>query len=76
MGGGVASPDGQRSNSCIIAYPEMNFSSFHTSTSYHSLHRIANMDNRSCNTPGVYIMLDNEYGFKHVISVDKTDAKF
>jgi hypothetical protein len=29
-----------------------------------------------CNTPGVYILLDNEYGFKHVISVDKTDAKF
>jgi hypothetical protein len=21
-----------------------------------------------CNTPGVYILLDNEYGFKHVIS--------
>jgi hypothetical protein len=29
-----------------------------------------------CNTPGVYILLDNEYGFKHVILVDKTDAKF
>jgi hypothetical protein len=29
-----------------------------------------------CNTPGVYILLDNEYGFKHVISVDKTYAKF
>jgi hypothetical protein len=29
-----------------------------------------------CNTPGVYIPLDNEYGFKHVISVDKTYAKF
>jgi hypothetical protein len=29
-----------------------------------------------CNTPGVYISLDNEYGFKHVISVDKTNAKF
>jgi hypothetical protein len=29
-----------------------------------------------CNTPGVYIPLDNEYGFKHVISVDKADAKF
>jgi hypothetical protein len=28
-----------------------------------------------CNTPGVYIPLDNEYGFKHVISVNKTDAK-
>jgi hypothetical protein len=28
------------------------------------------------NTPCVYIPLDNEYGFKHVISVDKTDAKF
>jgi hypothetical protein len=28
------------------------------------------------NTPSVYIPLDNEYGFKHVISVDKTDAKF
>ena len=24
-----------------------------------------------CNTPGVYVPLDNEYGFKHVISVDK-----
>jgi hypothetical protein len=29
-----------------------------------------------CNTPGVYIPLENEYGFKHIISVDKTDAKF
>jgi hypothetical protein len=29
-----------------------------------------------CNTPGVYRLLDNEYEFKHVISVDKTDAKF
>jgi hypothetical protein len=29
-----------------------------------------------CNTPGICILLDNEYGFKHVISVDKTDAKF
>ena len=29
-----------------------------------------------CNTPGVYIPLDNEYGFKHVIPVDKTDTKF
>jgi hypothetical protein len=30
----------------------------------------------SCNTPGVYTPLDNEYGSKHVISVDKTNAKF
>jgi hypothetical protein len=30
----------------------------------------------ACNTPGVYIPLDNEYGFKHAISVDKTDFKF
>jgi hypothetical protein len=29
-----------------------------------------------CNTPGVYIPLDNEYGVKHVILVDKTDVKF
>jgi hypothetical protein len=29
-----------------------------------------------CNTPGVYILLDNEYGFKRIILVDKTDAKF
>ena len=29
-----------------------------------------------CNTPGVYIPLDSEYEFKHVISVDKTDDKF
>jgi hypothetical protein len=29
-----------------------------------------------CNTPGVYIPLDNEYGFKHVISLNKTDVKF
>jgi hypothetical protein len=29
-----------------------------------------------CNTPGVYIPLDNEYGFKRVISVEKTDVKF
>jgi hypothetical protein len=31
---------------------------------------------RSCNTPGVYRLLDNEYGVKHVRSVDKTDFKF
>jgi hypothetical protein len=31
---------------------------------------------RPCNTPGVYIPLDSEYGFKHEISVDETDAKF
>jgi hypothetical protein len=30
----------------------------------------------TCNTPCVYIPLDNEYGFKHIISVDKMDAKF
>jgi hypothetical protein len=35
----------------------------------------ARMWRRTCNTPGVYIPLDNEYGFKHVISVDKTDTK-
>jgi hypothetical protein len=29
-----------------------------------------------CNTPGVYILLDNEYKVKHVISVDKMEAKF
>jgi hypothetical protein len=29
-----------------------------------------------CNTPGVYIPLNNEYGFKHAISVDKMDFKF
>jgi hypothetical protein len=29
-----------------------------------------------CNTPGVYILLNSEYELKHVISVDKTDAKF
>jgi hypothetical protein len=29
-----------------------------------------------CNNPGVYIPLDNKYGFKHVISADKMDAKF
>jgi hypothetical protein len=28
------------------------------------------------NTLGVYIPLDNEYVFKHVISVDETYAKF
>jgi hypothetical protein len=27
------------------------------------------------NTPGVYILLDNEYGIKHVISVNETDTK-
>jgi hypothetical protein len=37
--------------------------------------RITN-DDIFCNTPGVYISLDNEYEFKHVISVDKTDVKF
>jgi hypothetical protein len=31
---------------------------------------------RTCNTPGIYIPLDYEYGFKHVISVDEMDAKF
>jgi hypothetical protein len=29
-----------------------------------------------CNTPSVYRLLDNEYGLKHVISIDKIDAKF
>jgi hypothetical protein len=29
-----------------------------------------------CNTYGVYILLDNGYGSKHVISVDKMDATF
>jgi hypothetical protein len=29
-----------------------------------------------CNTLGVYRLLDNEYGVKHEISVDKTDTKF
>jgi hypothetical protein len=29
----------------------------------------------SCNTPGVYIPLGNEYGFKHVISVNKMNTK-
>jgi hypothetical protein len=29
-----------------------------------------------CNIQGVYIPLDNEYEFKHAISVDKTDFKF
>jgi hypothetical protein len=29
-----------------------------------------------CNTPGVYIPLDNEYGFKHVILVDKRTLNF
>jgi hypothetical protein len=30
----------------------------------------------NCNTPGVYILFDNEYGFKHVILVYKMNAKF
>jgi hypothetical protein len=30
----------------------------------------------ACNTPGVYIPLDNEYGLTHAISVNKTDAIF
>ena len=29
-----------------------------------------------CNTQGIYILLDNEYGIKHIILVGKTDAKF
>jgi hypothetical protein len=29
-----------------------------------------------CNTLGVYRLLGNEYEFKHIISVDKSDAKF
>jgi hypothetical protein len=39
--------DAQCNNSCIIAYAKINFSSFHASTSYHSLHRVANKSNRS-----------------------------
>jgi hypothetical protein len=35
----------------------------------------AKIDKLNCNIPGVYIPLDNEYGFKHMISVNKTDAK-
>ena len=30
---------------------------------------------KKCNTPGVYIPLDNEYGFKRGISVNKIDTK-
>jgi hypothetical protein len=33
------------------------------------------LDGLVCNTPGVYIPLGNEFEFKHVISVDETDAK-
>jgi hypothetical protein len=47
MEGELHRPDDQCSNSCIISYSEINFSSFHASTSYHSLHQIVNMDNRS-----------------------------
>jgi hypothetical protein len=54
-------PNGQRSNSCIIAYSEINFSSFHASTSYHSLHRIANMSNRSgIKYPRIYIRISKK----------------
>jgi hypothetical protein len=35
----------------------------------------ANTTKKECNTPGVYIPLDSEYGFKHVISVNKTETK-
>jgi hypothetical protein len=28
-----------------------------------------------CNTPGVYIPLGNEFGFKHVITVNEADAE-
>jgi hypothetical protein len=37
--------------------------------------RAATFSYEGCNTPGVYIPLDSEYGFKHVISVNKTDTK-
>jgi hypothetical protein len=33
------------------------------------------LSGEGCNTPGVYIPLNNEYGFKHVRSVNKTDPK-
>jgi hypothetical protein len=33
------------------------------------------LEEARCNTPGVYIPLDSEYEFKHVISVNKTDTK-
>jgi hypothetical protein len=53
--------DGQRSNSCIIAYVEINFSSFHASTSYHSLHQIANMGNRyGIKYPRIYIRISKK----------------
>jgi hypothetical protein len=41
-----------------------------------AMHEELNNFTRNCYTPGFYILLDNEYEFKHVISVDKTDAKF
>jgi hypothetical protein len=37
-------------------------------------HLTQDNQDRRCNTPDVYIPLDNEYGLKHVISVNKTDA--
>jgi hypothetical protein len=49
---------------------------FSTLKSFHSESRDKILlREEGCNTPGVYIPLDNEYGFKHVISVDKMDAK-
>jgi hypothetical protein len=63
---------------CLMAIAEMDrVTCFSTLKSL--LLRISGRDSfkgEGCNTPGVYRLLDNEYGVKHVISVDKTDVKF
>jgi hypothetical protein len=58
--------------SSLLRLFEVSHSFHHSSPCYVDL---VSMDSL-CNTQGVYIPLDNEYGFKHVISVDKTDFKF
>jgi hypothetical protein len=63
---------------CLRIIADMNLVTYFSTLRSLSL-RISGRDSfkgEGCNTPGVYIPLDNEYGFKHVISVDKTDAKF
>jgi hypothetical protein len=62
---------------CLIIIADMNKVTYFSTLRSLSL-RISGRDSfkgEGCNTPGVYIPLDSEYGFKHVISVNKTDTK-
>jgi hypothetical protein len=63
---------------CLMVIADMDVVTCFSTLESLSL-RISGRDSfkgEGCNTPGVYIPLDNGYRFKHVISVDNTDFKF